>query len=269
MLEVAAADVAAQAQDRGGAPGGDRPAVRLELRGIRVRRGERQVLEVERLTLGAGQVLAVLGPNGAGKTTLLHVCGFLLAPAAGEVVLDGAAVRGTPLTARRRATLLLQSPVLLAGSALQNVELGLRLRGLRRGVRRERALEWLARFGVAHLASRPARALSGGEAQRVALARALAFEPEIVLLDEPFTAMDQPTREELTGAAVAELRRMGAATVFVTHDRGEALQLADRAIVLAEGRVRQEGPPAELRERPVDALVAAFMSGVSAGRANR
>jgi tungstate transport system ATP-binding protein len=239
---------------------------RLELRGVCVRRGGRLVLAVEQLQLRAGEVLAVLGPNGAGKTTLLHVCGFLLAPDAGEMLLDGVPVRGTPLAARRRATLLLQAPVLLAGTALQNVELGLRLRGVPGKARRPLAHEWLARFGVGHLARRSARALSGGEAQRVALARALAFAPEIVLLDEPFTAMDQPTREALTGAALAELRRLGAATVFVTHDRDEALRLADRAIVLAEGRVLQEGSPAELRTRPASSLVAAFMAGPEAVR---
>ncbi len=241
-------------------------APRLELRGVRVRRGGRLVLEVEQLQLSAGEVLAVLGPNGAGKSTLLHVCGFLLAPDAGAVLLDGVPVRGTPLAARRRATLLLQSPVLLAGTALHNVELGLRLRGVPGKERRRLAQEWLERFGVGDLAARPSRALSGGEAQRVALARALAFAPEVVLLDEPFTAMDQPTREALTGDALAELRRLGAATVFVTHDRDEALRLAGRAIVLAEGRVLQAGSPAELRARPATPLVAAFMAGPDAGR---
>jgi len=241
-------------------------ALRLELRGVRVRRGGRLLLEVEQLQLRAGEVLAVLGPNGAGKSTLLHVCGFLLAPDEGAVLLDGVPVHGTPLAARRRATLLLQSPVLLAGTALHNVELGLRLRGMPGKERHRLAQEWLARFGVGDLAARSSRALSGGEAQRVALARALAFAPEVVLLDEPFTAMDQPTREALTGAALAELRRLGAATVFVTHDRDEALRLADRAIVLAEGRVLQQGPPAELRARPATPLVAAFMAGPDAGR---
>ncbi|HZQ35028.1 MAG TPA: ATP-binding cassette domain-containing protein [Dehalococcoidia bacterium] len=260
MLEAAAASTLAQ--ELGAPPLNHAP--RLELCGLRVRRGGRMVLTLDRLQLAAGEVLAVLGPNGAGKTTLLHVCGFLLAPDAGEVLLDGVPLHGTPLAARRRATLLLQSPVLLAGTALQNVELGLRLRGIPGRERRERAHAWLERFGVGHLARRSARTLSGGEAQRVALARALALVPEIVLLDEPFTAMDQPTREALTGAALAELRRLGAATIFVTHDREEALRLADRAIVLAEGRVLQEGPPAALRARPATPLVAAFMAGPNA-----
>ena len=232
---------------------------RLALSKVLVRRGRRIVLQVESLTIAAGEVLAVLGPNGAGKSTLLRVCGFLEAPADGQVLLDGRVVRGTPLWARRSATMLLQQPVLFRGTVRANVELGLRLHGIERSLHRSRAEEWLARFGVQHLADRSARALSGGEVQRVALARALAFEPQIVLLDEPFAALDQPTRETLVETTLAELRRLGCTTIFVTHERREALRLADRALVLAEGCIRQIGAPAELRAQPVDALVAAYM----------
>src|SRR5207248_4787684 len=115
-----------------------------------------------------------------------------------------------------------------------NVELGLRLRGLPAALRRERSLDWLSRFGIAGLAGRQARRLSGGEAQRVALARALAFEPEIVLLDEPFTGLDQPAREILVGETMTELRRLGGTTIFVTHDREEAITFADRVLVLVD-----------------------------------
>jgi tungstate transport system ATP-binding protein len=228
---------------------------------VTVRLGVRTVLAVDELAIGDGEVVAVLGPNGAGKSTLLHVCGFLLAPATGCVLFDGQQVRGTPLWARRRATLLLQQPVLYRGSVLGNVELGLRLHGVPKGERRSRALEWLRRFGVEALTDRPAQRLSGGEAQRVALARALAFEPEIVLFDEPFTTLDQPTREALVSATIAELRRLRCTTVFVTHDRQEALDVADRVLVLIDGRIRQSGPPAEVRAHPVDAIVAAYIGG--------
>jgi ABC-type sulfate/molybdate transport systems ATPase subunit len=140
-----------------------------------------------------------------------------------------------------------------------NVELGLQLRSFPKRERHTRAHEWLQRFDVAHLAERSARALSGGEVQRVALARALAFEPEIVLLDEPFTELDQPAREALVGATMAELRRLGCTTVFVTHDRQEALAVADRVLVLVDGRIRQLGSPAEVQAQPVDAVVAAYI----------
>jgi ABC-type sulfate/molybdate transport systems ATPase subunit len=234
---------------------------KLVLSGIRVRRGSRTVLHIDRLEIPTGEVIAVLGPNGAGKSTLLQICGFLLRPDEGTVSLDGRAVSGTPLSVRRRATLLLQSPLLLDRRVLANVELGLQLRGVPGRERRGRALEWLERFGVAELAERHARTLSGGEAQRVALARALAFEPEIALLDEPFTALDQPTRESLVGASMAELRRLGCTTIFVTHDRTEAARFADRLLVLIGGEIRQQGTPADVQARPIDETVRAYVLG--------
>ena len=235
------------------------PAPKIALESVRVRRGGRTVLTVERLEVMPGDVLAVLGPNGAGKSTLLQLCGFLLAPSHGRLLLDGREVRGTPLAARRRTTLLLQTPALLNRPVLENVELGLRLRGASARARREHGLRALARFGIAHLAGRRAATLSGGEAQRVALARAVAFEPEIVLLDEPFTALDQPTRELLVGETIAAFRAAGVTVVFVTHDRQEAIVLADRVVVLVDGGVRQMGTPAEIRAAPVDETVARFL----------
>jgi len=232
---------------------------RLELRDVRLAYGGRTVLGIDRLCFGRAEVVAVLGPNGAGKSSLLHLLGFLTAPSAGVVLLDGRPVRGADLQARRRTSLLLQSPVLLDRSVLANAELGLRLRGVPSAERRRRSLDWLDRFGVAALAPRQARTLSGGETQRVALARALAFEPDIVLLDEPFTALDQPSRESLVDAAVAELRRLQATTVFVTHERQEAFRFADRAIVLIDGALRQHGDPYEIRQHPIDATVAAYI----------
>ena len=236
---------------------------RLALAAVVVRRGPGVVLDIDALAVHPGEVLAVLGPNGAGKSTLLHICGFLLRPTQGQVLLDGRPVHGTPLWARRRAALLLQHPVLYRGSVLANVELGLRLHGAPRQGRRQQALGWLGRFGVEDLAGRSGQALSGGEVQRVALARALALEPDIVLLDEPFTGLDQPTREELVSATITELRRLHATTVFVTHDRAEALAMADRVVILAQGRVRQLGSPAEVRAHPADALVAAYIGAGS------
>ncbi len=210
-------------------------------------------------TAAAGEMVAVVGPNGAGKSTLVQVCGFLIAPNTGFLRLDGQQVSGTPLQARRRATLLLQSPILLDRSVLANVELGLKLRGVPATERRQRSHVWLSRFGVEELGSRRARRLSGGEAQRVALARALAFEPDIVLLDEPFTALDQPARESLVDATMAELRRLGSTTIFVTHNRQEAVRLADRVLVLVDGEIRQHGTVAAVQAAPADATVAAFI----------
>jgi molybdopterin-binding protein len=133
------------------------------------------------------------------------------------------------------------------------------MRGVPSGERNARTARWLARFGVAHLAQRSARTVSGGEAHRVALARAFALEPEVLLLDEPFAALDQPTRETLLDELAGALGETGLTTVFVTHDRTEALRLGDRVGVIVAGRMRQVGPMAEVFAAPIDEDVAALV----------
>jgi tungstate transport system ATP-binding protein len=206
-----------------------------------------------------GEVLAVLGPNGAGKSTLLNVLGLLERPAAGEVRFDGEPVPGRELELRRRMAAVFQEPLLLNRLVEANVGLGLALRGVPRAERRQRVRRWLARFGIEALAGRSARSLSGGEAQRVSLARAFALEPEVLLLDEPFSALDQPTRESLLDELAAVLTETGVTAVFVTHDRDEAARLADRVAVLAGGRLLQVGPTAEVFSSPADGTVAAYV----------
>jgi molybdopterin-binding protein len=152
-----------------------------------------------------------------------------------------------------------QDPLLLKGSVADNVQLGLRMRGVGGSERARLTGTWLERFGVGHLARRPASTLSGGEAQRVALARAFVLEPEVLLLDEPFGALDVPTREQLLRDLHDILRETGVATTFVTHDRDEALRLADRIAVLFGGRLRQLGTPYEVFGAPVDHEVAEFV----------
>ncbi len=234
-------------------------SARLSLRDVTVRRAGRLVLDVPALDLAAGEVLAVLGPNGAGKSTLLQVMALLERPATGAVFVDGVRVRGPALALRRRMAMVLQEPLLLDGSVRENVALGLRLRGVPRGERGRRADRWLERLGIAHLAARPAHALSGGEAQRASLARALALEPDVLLLDEPFTGLDAPARARLIADLALLLRETGQTAVLVTHDRDEALRLGDRVAVLIGGRLRQIGPTAEVFTRPIDPEVAAFV----------
>lgn len=232
---------------------------KLELRDVTVRRSARTVLEVERLSLEQGEVLAVLGPNGAGKSTLLQVAALLLRPRSGEVLIDGRPARGDSLALRRRMAVAMQDALLVDGSVLDNVALGLKLRGVPRHEREVRALAWLERFGIRDLAKRPASRVSGGEAQRASLARAFAIEPEVLFLDEPFGGLDEPTRESLLDDLSAVVRQTAVTTVFVTHDRDEALHLAGRVAVVLEGRLRQEGTPAEVFGTPSDREVAAFM----------
>ncbi len=231
----------------------------LSLQDVQVRYGGYQALEVPTLDLYPGEVLAVIGPNGAGKTTLLHTVAGLVPLTRGKVLLRGQAVDPRQVAYRRRLALVLQEPVLLDLPVLANVLMGLRLHHVPRREAEARALEALERLGVAHLAHRPARTLSGGEAQRVCLARALALQPEVLLLDEPFGSLDAPTRAALLADLGGLLRRTRTTTLFVTHDQDEALQLGDRVAVLLQGRVRQVGTPEQVFGAPADEEVAAFV----------
>ena len=232
---------------------------KLSLRDVVVRRRSVEVLRVDSLDVRQGEVLAVIGPNGAGKTTLLQVLGLLDRPATGQVLYDGMRVRGHELATRRRMALMMQDPLLLRRSVADNIGAGLRMRGVPAAERKARTARWLARFDVAHLAERSARKISGGEAHRVALARAFALEPEVLLLDEPFAALDQPTRETLLDELAGALGETSLTTVFVTHDRSEALRLGQRVAVIIGGRVRQVGPTTDVFAAPVDEDVASLV----------
>jgi len=234
-------------------------SAKLSLRGVVVLRGRAEVLRVPHLDVIEGEVLAVLGPNGAGKSTMLQVLGLLERPATGEVLFGGELALGRELELRRRMAAVFQDPLLLDRSVAANVGLGLSLRGMPRRERTERVDRWLARFDIDGLAHRSCRHLSGGEAQRVSLARAFVLEPEILLLDEPFSALDQPTRDSLVGELASVLAETAVTAVFVTHDRDEAARLAHRVAVLAGGDLRQVGPTAEVYSTPADETVARYV----------
>jgi tungstate transport system ATP-binding protein len=232
----------------------------LTLRDILVRYGEATILEVPFLSVNASEILAIIGPNGAGKSTLLRVMGLLERPTRGKVLFQGREVDPrSGLAFRRRTASVFQQALLLNASVYENAALGLKLRGLDRRSIEQRVLRWLERLGIADLARRPARTLSGGEAQRTSLARALALDPELLLLDEPFSALDHPTREELLLDLQTILQETGVATVFVTHDRNEASVFADRVGVLIGGRLVQVGTTAEVFSRPANQTVAEFV----------
>ncbi|MEW6232204.1 MAG: ABC transporter ATP-binding protein [Chloroflexota bacterium] len=233
----------------------------LQATGLVVHLGGRFVLEVPSLAVERGEVLAIIGPNGSGKSTLLQALALLVPLTSGELYFEGESVHpGSDLVAlRRRMAVVFQEPLLLNMSVRENVTMGLRLRGLSQSQVACRADFWLQRFGIASLAMRHARALSGGEAQRASLARAFALEPEVLFLDEPFAALDAPTRAELIESLVTVLRETGVTTVFVTHDRNEALALGHRVGVLMDGRLRQLDRPEVVFGAPVDLEVAAFV----------
>jgi molybdopterin-binding protein len=245
----------------------------LALRDVRRRPAAGFALEVPALDVRAGEVLAVIGPNGSGKSTLLRVLGLLERPDAGQVLVGGRPVDARDaLAERRRMATVFQEPLLADTTVAGNVALGLRFRGVAGREVDRRAARWLERLGVGALAARAARTLSGGEAQRVALARALVLEPEVLLLDEPFASLDQPSRTALIGDLGAILREDRITTVLVTHHRGEAQALADRVAVLIDGRLRQLDETARVLQAPVSEEVARFVgvetivTGVVLGR---
>jgi ABC-type sulfate/molybdate transport systems ATPase subunit len=215
--------------------------VSIGCRDLWVTVGGRTLVAVSALDIEAGETLAVLGPNGAGKSTLLRALAHLdSAPRSGTVLLDGETATTNDL--RLAVAAVLQRPVLQRTSVLDNAAAGLRLRGVRRAEARERAEPWLEALGVAHLAGRHARTLSGGEAQRVAIARALAVDPPLLLLDEPTASLDPARRNDL-GDTLRALARSGRALVMTSHDDDFVREFATRVVVLANGAVVEQGDP--------------------------
>jgi molybdopterin-binding protein len=232
----------------------------LEVRGVTVCYGERTIVDVEHLELCQGETLAIMGPNGAGKSTLLRVLGFLEPPTTGALFFQGRPVdyrRSEILELHRRTAFAFDEPLLLDSDVRANVGIGLRLRGVRD--RHDRVTAWMRRLGIDHLAARSARTLSSGEAQRVSLARALVLEPEMLLLDEPFAALDPPTRDALLADFRDIIGDTGTATVLLTHDREEAFTLGDRVAIMLDGRIPQIDTPERLFRAPLDEEIARFV----------
>ena len=215
------------------------------------------------LEVAAGECLALAGPSGAGKTSVLRIAAGLLTPRAGRVVcgdrvwLDRAAGVDLPPEARRCGYVFQDYALFPTLSAWQNVGYGLPRRG-----RRERALELLERLGLEHRADARPRTLSGGERQRVALARALAPGPDVLLLDEPLSALDARTRASASRELAAVLHQAGVPALLVTHDFQEAALLGDRVGVIDGGRIVQTGSASELAAAPASPFVADFTGAV-------
>jgi len=219
----------------------------LRTAGVSVARGARTVLHDLDLQLHAGELVALLGPNGAGKSTLLDALSGALAPQAGTIERNGT------------VAVALQSAEMARRSVLANLTAALGWWGVPRAQRAPRAREALETIGAGHLAKRQATALSGGERRRVHLARVLAVRPDVLLLDEPFAGLDAEVRAALLQDAERALRSPERATLVVVHDRAEAWALADRLLILIDGRIVADGPPAALLSSPPSALVARFL----------
>ena len=224
----------------------------LEIRGLHKRFavGGAPVLNGVSYDVPSGSLSCLLGASGAGKSTLLHIIAGLACADAGDVAVDGVSLHGVAAH-RRPLTMVRQQPHLFEHlNALDNVAFGLRVRRVNRRRRRAEAGTYLDLVGVGALAERFPRQLSGGEAHRVALARALAIKPRVLLADEPFAGVDGPVRRELQELIGTLQRELSVTTVLVTHDLQEALTMADRLVVLADGQVCGHGEPRTLYDRP-------------------
>lgn len=232
----------------------------IQIRELLIQRNGRDALRIDALDIQRGETLTVVGPNGAGKSTLLLALARLIQPSHGDIHYDGKSLKHwDELEYRRRISFVFQSPLLMDMTVEQNVALGLKFRGTPKDETHERVGKWMKQLGVESLSKRRASQLSGGEAQRVSLARAFVLEPELLLLDEPFSALDPPTRARLLEDLSMLLKEHHRTAVFVTHYLSEATKLSQRIAVIVDGVLRQVGTARDIRSDPADETVAAFL----------
>ena len=231
----------------------------LSLEGIGHAFGSMIALEDVDLSVAAGELIALLGPSGCGKTTMLQIIAGFLRPTSGEVKFDGARVGHIPAN-RRRIGMVFQNYALFPHlTVFENVRYGLRARKTPGAAVNSKVAEMLDLVQMSGLAARLPGQLSGGQQQRVALARALAIEPGLVLLDEPFSALDKNLRLDMQIEIKSLLKSFGVTSIIVTHDQEEALSMADRIVVLNKGRVQQVDSPDALYDRPASLFVNSFI----------
>jgi len=228
----------------------------LELRNIGYRANGRDVLKGISARIQSGSRTVILGPNGAGKSLLLRICHGLLDASEGSVHWQ----LSDPAGVRSAQTMVFQRPILLRRSALANIVYALKVRGIPRGQRHQRALAALQAVDLAGVAGVPARVLSGGEQQRLALARAWAMEPEVLFLDEPTSSLD-PTAARQVFDIIQRLHESGTKIIMTTHDLGMARHLADDVLFLHQGELIEQAPAAQFFASPASAQARAFLSG--------
>ena len=232
----------------------------IQIRDLLVQRNGQDVLRIDALDIARGETLTIVGPNGAGKSTLLLVLADLLRPVRGDIQFEGRSLKDlNELEYRRKISFVFQAPLLMDMTVEQNVALGLKFRGVSKSEIQVRSGQWMKVLGVESLSKRRAGLLSGGEAQRVSLARAFVLEPELLLLDEPFAALDPPTHARLLEDLAKILKEDHRTAVFVTHNLKEAARLGHRVAVIADGMLRQVGTARQIKSKPVDESVRAFL----------
>ena len=218
-------------------------------------------LAVQRLNLEihSGEFVAIMGPSGCGKTTTLRMLAGLEQPSEGEISISGR-VMNEVSPSERDTPMVWQSLALFPFlSVVQNVEFGLKMRGMEASTRHQKSMEWLERLGIAEFAERDVSLLSGGQRQRVALARALVTEPKILLLDEPLSALDAHLVIHMQGVLTRLQKKLGITFVYVTHSQSEAFAMADRVVIMNKGSVMQVGAPQAVYRNPANRFVAEFV----------
>lgn len=210
----------------------------LEAKNLRLAKNKQEIFKVENFSLKKGEIIGLIGPNGAGKTSLLLTLALLQNPSEGTIFFKGNKVtKDKIIFLRRQMAVVFQEPLLFSATVKQNVMIGLKIRGVAKKEAEKRADYWMSRLAIKHLAARAARDLSGGEAQRVNLTRAMVLEPEILFLDEPFAALDYPTRNTLLNDLGLLLKETKISALFVTHDYTEIPYLTQRVAVIYQGKI--------------------------------
>ena len=250
------ADTSVAAQTTGFAAGDD---IAVRFNSVTKRFGEAVALREVSLLVRRGEFMTLLGPSGCGKTTLLNLAAGFFSPDGGDIRIGGERVNDVP-TYKREIGMMFQNYALFPHMSLaDNIAYGLKVRRVPKKERDRRVEEVLALVRLTGLEGRKPRQLSGGQQQRVALARALVINPTVLLLDEPFSALDKNLRASMQVELREIQRKLKVTTIFVTHDQGEALSLSDRLAVMSEGCIRQLGTPEEIYRRPCDRFVASFV----------
>jgi sulfate transport system ATP-binding protein len=237
--------------------------VAIEARNITKRFGDYVALDDVTVTVPDGSLTALLGPSGSGKSTLLRVIAGLENPDSGTVLIEGDDVTTRPARTRGVGMVFQHYAAFKHMTVSKNVAFGLDVRKRPKAETKAKVAELLELVGLAHLGERYPSQLSGGQRQRMALARALAVEPEVLLLDEPFGALDARVRKDLREWLRRLHDEVHVTTVIVTHDQEEAMEVADSVVVMQRGRIEQEGAPRELYEQPVNRFVMSFVGPVS------
>jgi spermidine/putrescine transport system ATP-binding protein len=231
----------------------------LKFLNVEKRFGDTLAVRNVNLDIGRGDFVAIMGPSGCGKTTMLRMLAGLERPTAGSILRDGVAIDGVPPWLRRMPLVWQNYALFPFLNVLDNVAFGLRNDNVAKQERQRRSMEWLERLGIANLAQRSPATLSGGQAQRVALARALVLEPDVLLLDEPLSALDANMVVRMQ-SELAELQRaLGITFVYVTHNQSEAFAMADHVVIMNEGEVQQVGSPLDVYRTPKTRFVAEFV----------